>query len=391
MFEAEQTFSEAFVAYAEEFTDCPSMFLRWGAYLAISAVLGPKCLVRTGIADPRPNLWVILLGGASMHKSTALKICTSIIREVRPELALAQEWSHEKLLQDIQQRPHCLMVYDEARSFFSACEKKYNEGIQSALTTLWHEQDYLRTTKAGTIEIHDAYVCFGGASTPEWLNDSIRDKGSAIMSGFLPRFILVPAPKTNAKCFPFPPPADRSKKIDLVRRLFKIAELEGEARYASEARTEYEVWYREYRDRIDRADPLAQPFLAKHLEIYSHRLAMVMAADFGTYPEITLGVWREAKHMLGYLERNVQEIIRKVTEKDWDRERTKIATAIEESSEISQTNLSRRTHIFGQRLRGYVDDLEGAGLIETVKITQKDAKKPTTLIRWLDVAKNGNE
>jgi hypothetical protein len=377
-----RTFSESFVSYAEEFTDCPAVLLKWSGYLAISAVLGRNVVLRSGIWDVVPNLWMVLIGPSSVHKSTALKVATSIVRGVMPDIALAQEWSHEKLLEDIKNKPHCLMVYDECRSFFDACAKKYNEGIMSALTTLWAEDTYSRTTKGSNVEIREAYICFGGASTAEWMTESIKDKNSAILSGFLPRFLLVGAPKIQEKVFPFPPPYDRIKRQGLIDQLGRIAQFSGEIHYSEDGRKDYERWYLEFYRRLEKADALAQPFLNKLLMVYSHRLAIITAADLGTFPLITSESFRETKLMIGYLERTIHGIVEQVSETKWDKERRKIAQTIQDATEIRRSDLSNKTRVYGTRLHSYLDDLEGAGKIELEDLTNGRGGRPTQLIRW---------
>src|ERR1035437_10078796 len=157
------SFSDEFVEYAKEFTDCPENLLQWAAYLALSSVLGRKVYLELGDKHVVPNLWVIFVGPSSIHKSTALRIGSKIVKGVLPDIFLAHEWSHEKLIADIQAQPHSCLLSDEVRGFFDRCEKDYNSGIMSALTTLFEDPEYKRTTKKETIEIRDAYILFGGA------------------------------------------------------------------------------------------------------------------------------------------------------------------------------------------------------------------------------------
>ncbi len=216
------SFSRQFVDYASEFTDTPPLFLQWGALFTLSAVLGRKAYMELGDRQQTANIWLVFIGPSSIGKSTPLRIARSIIEDVSPDLFMAQEWSHEKLIEDISKKPHSILFYDEARTFFDTCSKDYASGAMSALTTLFEEPNYKRTTKKeGPIEINDAYILFSAASTPEWIAEGMKGKNSAVMSGFLPRFLFIQAPKTQSRILPFQPLANQTKKQALVDRLKK--------------------------------------------------------------------------------------------------------------------------------------------------------------------------
>src|ERR1700733_13259769 len=170
------SFTDEFVEYAKEFTDCPENLLLWAGYLALSSVLGRKVYLEVGDKHVVPNLWVIFVGPSSIHKSTALRIASKIIKGVLPDIFLAQEWSHEKLLEELGKSSHAFLLYDECRGFFDGCEKNYNAGIMSALTTLFEEPEYSRATKSLSVIIQDAYILFGGASTAEWVTEGLKKK-----------------------------------------------------------------------------------------------------------------------------------------------------------------------------------------------------------------------
>ncbi len=244
-------FVDEFVIYCQEFTGCPEIFLRWAAILGLSAIAGDKHVLRRGDWDVRPNIWLLLLGNSSSYKSTGLASIRRLLNEAAPEILAAQEYSHEKLLEDISVNPHRLFVYDEAESFFKMLEQNHNPGMKATLMTLWNRHPYKREIKGkdGTGEIsyiQNAYLCWGGASTSIQIANQMRNGSSDLLSGFLPRFLIVPY-FDKERTIEDPPPANISKRSGLVSQLkFLLLSGEREYHYAPEATKAKHLWLRQF-------------------------------------------------------------------------------------------------------------------------------------------------
>ena len=241
------TFTDQFLDYAHDFTVCPSLFLRWSAKLCLSVIAGRNCVMRIGDWDIVPNIWMVLLGLTSAHKSTGLSIGRNLLKEVMPGALLPQEYSQEMLLADLAANPHRCFIYDEASGFFAVLGQKYNPILKSALTSLWTAREYTRKTKQGEISIIDPYLCFGGASTPaNFLGDQNNGSGGkemSVLSGFLPRFFLIPYFTPPEKHIALPPPKDKMKRVALRDTLLGLVpNEEREFVYDSESRAMMEIW-----------------------------------------------------------------------------------------------------------------------------------------------------
>lgn len=274
-------FVEDFVSYAQEFTGCPKPFLEWSAILCLSVVAGRRHVMRRGDWDVRPNLWVMLLGNSSSYKSTGLAIARRLLREVIPDALLGQEFSTEKLLDDLAANSHRLFTYDEAETFFKVISLKYNPTLKSAIMTLWRDDWYVRKTKAAEIVIRDAYLCWGGASTSVQIANQINGNDSDLLSGMLPRFCLVPYFGEESS-IANPPPSNKEKKSRLVSQLAAYAVCgEREYTYSPEALSIIEKWQTRLTRRISESDPLLGSFYRKMRDEHFHKLAMLFAFSRG--------------------------------------------------------------------------------------------------------------
>src|SRR3990167_9145418 len=181
-------FTDDYLTYAREFTDCPDVFLSWGALLAISSSLSRSVYVEIGSWNVAPHIWPILIGKSSSHKSTALSITEDLIESVDVDRLAPHEFTQEAILKSLSEKPARLFVFDEAKSFFDSMGKKYNEGLKSLFTTLYRKPNYTRSTlKHGVLSIQSAYLTIGMATTPEWLRQSLLDAEDSALSGFLAR------------------------------------------------------------------------------------------------------------------------------------------------------------------------------------------------------------
>lgn len=391
------TFTENFVSYARESTDAPEPLLWWGGILAISTVLGRKVFFKHGRNSQFANLWLLLVGPSSIHKSTALDLMLDLARDINRDIEYPQDWSSQSLFLDIQTMPHGLFLYDEARQFFDTCSQKYNAGAMSMLTSLFERGtcSVTRIVKEGKEKrkserqiLSDAYLCFGGASTAEWLLTGIQDKHSAVLSGFLPRFLFAFHPSQLQNFKPWFTPPDNFKREALVNQLRKICDLRGEITYSPEAAKLYEAWYGDQRIKAQRADkenPMLTPFLNKLRDVYSHKLAMIACVDVGDFPVITPLAWKHARTMLDIAELSIASLLSDLMETPFDKLINKASQFLASRVEVTREEFGDET-----RLRGRIADTILTGLANDGKLIIKKMEKttkPVTVLQW--VATNG--
>lgn len=374
-------FTDAYLDYAHEFTDCPDPFLLWGALLAISASLSRRVYVEAGSWNISPHIWVVLIGKSSSHKSTAISIVEDLIELVDPTRTAPHEFSAEAIIQALSEKPNRLFIFDEAKSFFDTLSKKYNESLKSLFTTLYRKPNYTRTTlKHGTLAIRDAYIPMGLATTPEWLRQSLQDAEQSAMSGFLARFIMVPYTGAGNAPMALPPPHSSMKFQDLVTRLEVFREISQTYHYSPEASSELSSWYLKTTERENKSLPVLGPFF-EHLKNEAiHKLSVLFAVDRGEQT-ITVSAFKEAVLCLGYIEDMLPSLLSELTEQRFDRDRRKVAEYIKSDSGCKRQKLADAVGIHGDALSKHTNGLKADGKIR--ERVERGVTRPFTHFDWI--------
>lgn len=376
-------FTEQFIEYAEESTDAPRLLLEWSAIWALSMMMGNKIYFEYGPGHLSANIWLIIIGGSSIRKSTSFIMARDLMKEVNRDMFFPQGWSKEALWQIMATNSYGTFFYDEAKSFFDCCSANYNVGVINDLTTLFSGESLYRETKKEKIEIIKPYVGFAGASTPEWMIDGIKDKQSAILSGFLPRFILIKAP-ASGRHYPWFRPTDSLKRNALIDQLLSVAKLNGVMRYDEEAQKAFEHWdaviFKRIVDLEKHALPYT-PFLNKISTMYPHKLAMIAAMDEGTFPIITMAAWTKAERWLSTIEASLYELLGSLVETPWDKLREKAVDYLVKKLDCTREQFGDETRIKGRTADLILKGLENDGKI-TIRKMEKSTK-PITILQWV--------
>lgn len=375
-----ERFTDAYLDYAHEFTDCPDPFLLWGALLAISASLSRRVCVKAGSWDISPHLWVVLIGKSSSHKSTAISIVEDLIELVDPTRAAPHEFSAEAIIQALSEQSNRLFIFDEAKSFFDTLSKKYNESLKSLFTTLYRKPNYTRTTlKHGTLSIQNAYIPMGLATTPEWLRQSLQDAEQSAMSGFLARFLMVPFHGIGNSPMALPPPHNVMKFQHLVEILETYKSIEQTYHYSVEAEVALKKWYAETTERENHALPVLGPFFEHIKNEAIHKLGMLFSVDRGEQ-EITISAFKEAVLCLGYVESMLPGLLEDMVSSKWDQETKRLKEIIKKHGTIDRSEASRLSHLSGQHLTAHLSGLVQDTLIELGNRSTSTKSKQT--ITW---------
>jgi hypothetical protein len=373
-------FTEAYLDYAKEFTDCPDVFLQWGAMLAISASLSRSCYVEIGSWNIAPHLWLIVIGKSSSHKSTAISIVEDLIEVVDSQRSAPHEFSAEAIITSLSKSSNRLFIFDEAKGFFDMMSKKYNESLKSLFTTLYRKPTYSRETLAhGRLQITNAYIPIGMATTPEWLRASLQDAEQSAMSGFLARFLMVPFSGNGTHPFPKPPPHDPEKFRKLAEMLSRFRQIEQPFKYTPEAEALQSVWYNEMTVQENESSPILGPFFEHIKNEAIHKIAVILAVDM-ELREINLEVFKEAALALSYVEECLPSLIEDLTNSKWDRERKRLEEVLRAKMVVDRSEISRLTHLSGQHLTAHLLGLTQDHLIS---IYEEQTTKPKQMIKWL--------
>lgn len=374
-------FTEAYLEYAKEFTDCPDVFLKWGALLAISASLSRKVYVEIGAWNQSPNLWIVLIGKSSSHKSTAISRVEDLIESIDSDRLAPSEFSSESILHALSQNSTRLFIFDEAKSFFDSMMKTYNQGLNALLTTLYRKPNYSRSTlKHGTINIQNAYLAMGMATTPEWLRASLQDAEQSAMSGFLSRFLMIPYSGNGNKPYPKPPPHDLEKFGGLKDILRGFQKIEQTFFYTPEADRAFILWFEDITEREHKALPILGSFYEHFKNEAIHKLSIIFSIDRGEQ-EITLGALGEAISALDYVETMLPSLVEDLTSDKMEQGRRRIKEFIRSKGMCRRETLATEVHIHGDFLTRYLSGLEADGLIKISK--EKGKTKAITMLEWV--------
>jgi DNA-binding HxlR family transcriptional regulator len=376
-----ERFTEKYLEYANEFTDCPDPFLLWGALLAISASLSRCVYVEAGSWNISPHIWVVLIGKSSSHKSTAISIVEDLIEQVDPERSAPAEFTSEAILQSLSKSPIRLFIFDEAKSFFDMLGKKYNESLKSLFTILYRKPCYSRSTiKHGVLSVKNAYLPMGMATTPEWLRQSLQDAEQSAMSGFLARFLMVPFVGNGNAPMALPPPHNSDKFKALSEMLWEYKKIEQVFHYTPEAKAKLAKWYVDTTERENKALPLLGPFFEHFKNEAIHKLCILFAVDRGEQ-EITLDAFREASLCLRYVEDMLPGLVQDMTDNKWDIERRKIISYIQKRGICRRESLADDIRIHGENLTRHLKGLEADDLILMRK--EKATTHPIWMLEWV--------
>lgn len=380
-------FIDDFLSYCRDFTGSPDVFIRWSGLLALSAVAGDKHVLRRGDWDVRPNLWILLLGNSSSYKSIALQSARRLLHEAAPGIMASQEYSHEALIEDIAQNPHRLFIYDEAESYFKMISQKYNAPMRSAMMSLYSGVPIQRQIKGrdGKGEIHTidrAYICWGGASTPVQISTHLNGSTTDFLSGMFPRFLIVPYFGAESS-IEDPPPANPKKREALVNRL-RFLSLQGDREYAYSpaALAAKSKWLSQFNKRAESSDMLLSAFYRKLRDEHFHKVAILSAFErAGTTIEVEDVA--EASSFLWPVEREWSAMIERLTEKEWDRETSRVETFLKTQGECDRADILRSVRgIKAQKLTAILEGFRQDGKIEMPN-PEKVPGRPRILIRWV--------
>lgn len=380
-------FIDDFVNYCQDFTGCPEIFLKWSGLLALSAVAGYGHVHRRGNWDIRPNLWVLLLGNSSSYKSTGLSSMRRLLYDAELGIMASQEYSHEALIEDIAQNPHRLFLYDEAESYFKMLAQKYNAPMRSAMMSLYNGVPMQRQIKGkdGKGEIHTidhSYIAWGGASTPVQIAAQMNGSTTDLLSGMIPRFIVVPY-FGGESSIDDPPPDDKLKRRALVERL-KFLSLVGdrEYTYAEDSLKVKSDWLARFNRRANSAEMLLAAFYRKMRDEHIHKVAMLSAFERESVVMEPVDV-ENAIEFLWPIEKEWIGLIERLTEREWDREAKRVQEFVRKRAKVDRTEILR--DVRGIRAQKLSAILSGLMQDKQIEITEQRGERGRgrSIIEWI--------
>lgn len=204
----DDTWVDRYRLWASQATDAVETFHDLAGFITLSAVLSQGITLKVEYGDMRPNLWGLILGDSTLtRKTTAMRMATDLIAEIDKDILLATDGSVEGLLTGLSLRPNRASIYfrDEVSGFFSTIKKKdYLSGMPETLTQLYDAPAfYSRRLRKEVITISSPLFIFFGGGIKEKVYGYLDDED--IISGFLPRFLVVTGTTDTTRLRPTSP------------------------------------------------------------------------------------------------------------------------------------------------------------------------------------------
>lgn len=228
--EGSECFIDKYRAYASDATDAVEEFHELSAAIMLSAVIANCIKIPTSHVPIFPNLWGLVIGDSTLtRKTTAMSMAMNIIRDIDDGIELGSEGSAEGLLVALSNRPRKTSIYykDEVSGFFSAINNKpYMADVPEILTQLYDSPpSYTKNLAKGSFTVVEPCFIFFGGGIRDKVYELVTEQ--YILSGFLPRFLVVSGKADISRVRRTGPPSKTTDKrrSDIVRHLADLKEV----------------------------------------------------------------------------------------------------------------------------------------------------------------------
>lgn len=371
-------FLKDFEEYCYPMTGSPAVFVRWTALLMLSVVAGRKHYIRRADNRRCPNLWILILGLSSSYKSEPLRYASNLLYRVCSDAIGAQIFSFEKFLEDMDKNPHQVFIYDEASTAFHNFASPYNQGLKAAWLTLYSGTPFKKIIKGAThmgetAFVENAYLCFGGASTPSQINEQLNGSTNDLLSGFFQRFTLV-SYFGEERTVVRQPPADDARKQALIDKLQTLWDSpENEYVYSLEADALFQEWHGDIDKRMKLSEERLHSYYKKQRDEQFDRIAILSAFERGSRT-IEVHDVENAIELLYPIEKSWPLILTKFTEKEWARDRERIIAFMKLNGDSTRREISRKLHIEGGHLTAHLTGLKADDIINYLPKKSKSGR-----------------
>lgn len=354
-------FVTQYTDYAKILTDAPKEFHYFVALGILSAVVGSKVFLPFGAQNIYPNLWIVLLAPSSYYrKSTCLALGSRIIRGLNEELILPDEFSRERLVENLSLNPQGLFVWSEFASVMSNVKRDYMSGTIEMLTNLYDcPPVYKKVLKNEVHEINQPCLAIMAGSTIEWFVSCFKE--GEIRGGFLPRFLYV-APSNKNGFMPIPPSYDVSREHFLRGILEEIVSIKGMAKIGKEAQTKYTDWIRKHEAEITMTEDenLLSGFWTR-LETYVLKMAILYSLSANRSLEIDIKSLEKAIKTVEAAKGWITKLIRE--DFSFNQEtanRKKVLSIIKREPGIRYAKLLQKSHLGAKQVKAILETLREA-------------------------------
>jgi len=248
----------------------PKQFLFFSYLTCLGSILAGRVRLNSELKIS-PRLYVLILGeSADDRKSTAMTATVDLFEESLPGFPVVHGIGSAEGLQRTlkeRERPSCLLLFDEFRTFVSKCRVE-SSILLSAVNTLFESTSFSNHTKNHSIDIKDAQVSILAASTVQTFESIMDSHFQGI--GFVNRLFIITG--RGHRRFALPSRIPEAEKYHLRREIGEIlfhADQNPVIDIEPAAFRRFERWYLN----------LPQSLYAKRLDTYAMRLMLLMVMN----------------------------------------------------------------------------------------------------------------
>jgi len=395
---AEDSFVAEYKEWANIATDAPEQYHELACFIALSAVVSSGLYLNLDFNNNfRPNLWGLLLGESTLtRKTTAMNMAMDIITDLDRDLILASDGSAEGLLTGLSHRPQRVSIFykDEVSGFFDSINRKhYLAGLPEVLTKLYDVPKVLpRVLRKETITVSEPYFIFFGGGIRDKVYSLIDD--SYILSGFLPRFLVVSSDNDLTRIRRTGPPtqvtSDRKDRIvERLANLYEIYNAEVEVNVGSqafpikskiEAELTQDAWdfFGDKEEQLVKAaaesaiQMLALPTLQR-LAFSMLKMAMLIAASRrqpteSNKIEVNLDDVKQAAYYIQKWGKHTVDLISGSGKSASEKLLDKVIHFVKERPGVTQGQVMQRFHLTSREWKEARDTLVDRGLVDLHKV-----------------------
>lgn len=329
--------------------ESPEDFHLWVAISTVACALSRNVWLDRGHYKLYPNLYTVLIAeSANLHKSTAIRIGTRLLREVGQEHfnIFSQKTTPEsliKILSEIYEETKASVGIVEASEFsvFLGNTKKDQTLIQ-LLTDLYDCPAFWDYTTVGRGKNICNNVCINllGGSTVEWMKSSLPEESMG--GGFFSR--LVPVYRiTSERKIAHPEDVQYSVngllRENLIHDLKQIMQMQGPFTWTPKAKVMFSDWYIDY-NKPEQAPPQLRGYYGRKGDMLI-KLSMICSASHEDSRKITDRDFEFARRILTENENYMLKLTSVMGQNEEGNRVEKVLYAIRRAGVVDHSSLQR--------------------------------------------------
>ena len=318
----QEGFLKEYCQYLEK-TNTPSTYALWAGLTTVSSVLGRRCFLQNGFRTVYPNLFTLLVGPASVGKSTALNLGVKLMNRMEnPPYLLSEKMTPEALIHALEESPNIVSGDNISTNCVGSAflseygtfvdKNSFQNGMTNLLTDLWDNKSRFeyRTRGRGTEVLRNVCLNMIAGVTPGYVKEVTPV--AAIESGYATRLLFIWSNGDEVKRYPIEEvPAERLPL--LVRDLNAISRLTGEFVMTPEATKFFHDEYTEWWGSSKFFDEdISRGLAGRRMHIFQ-KLGIIISASMRDSKKINRGDFVIAKKLLESMEHHLPYVLQKIT------------------------------------------------------------------------------